>query len=169
LRRWFLPRSAGRRSAGASLGRVGLVALIAVPLVGGAVLALRRPTELGPPRGATEAAAVLTPAPPAAPEVAVAPAPMPEPAPAASAEGGTLPPDRGYVIVTTSGPARVYFNGILAGDANRPLEVSCGWRNMRLAKAAMPGPGQSFPIWQGEGRPVLIACQSTTTLDMVGR
>ena len=170
-RRWFTPRSATRRSRAVNLGQLGLGLLIVLPVFGGAVYALRRPPPVPPPRVMSEAGTALARAlPSAAPSASTPPEPRPLPsAEPASANLSTLESDRGYVVVTTADPARVYFNGVLVGDANRTLEVACGWRNMRLAKPAMPGPGQSFPIWLGEGRPVLIACQGTTTLDMTGK
>lgn len=81
----------------------------------------------------------------------------------ASARRVELPPLRdpasfGWLRVEVSTPGRVYVQGLDVGPTGVALEVRCGLRNVRVAQAAPPPPGSSFPAWSGESKSVVVPC-----------
>jgi hypothetical protein len=126
------------------------------PVVGGASAA---PSVSARPSAAASAA------PP--PSASAAPQPSASAAPTAQAEGASLPPNRGYLIVTSTTPANVYLNGVLAGPTGQNLEVDCGAKFIRLGPVIAEGaPKPAFITWLSEGRSVKILCRSVTSITL---
>jgi hypothetical protein len=89
--------------------------------------------------------------------------PISSPASASASARVEHPPLRdpasfGWLRVDVSTPGRVYVQGIDVGPTGVALEVRCGLRNVRVAQAAPPPPGSSFPAWSGESKSVVVPC-----------
>ena len=76
------------------------------------------------------------------------------------------PASNGLLWVQAPSPGRVFVQGIDAGPTGAFLEVSCGLRNVRVAKASPPPPGQSFPDWLGDAESVVIPCGSAHRVEL---
>jgi hypothetical protein len=97
-------------------------------------------------------------------------APISPTAPAGAPPGDpmSLPEKKGYLVVTTPSPVHVYVQGAQAGMANESLVVDCGPKFVRLgdppAVAPAPGAGAGAVRWRSEGRSVVVACRSVTSV-----
>jgi serine/threonine-protein kinase len=76
---------------------------------------------------------------------------------------GALPVGFGYLTVTFPATANVHLNGKALGAANQPLQARCGRWYLRLAQ---PGDAR-FPAWVSPGMTVTVACQGSTTVDVM--
>lgn len=68
------------------------------------------------------------------------------------------PTEAGLLWIDTESVFDVYVQGVRAGQSGAYLELNCGMRYLRLAKPGSPPPGDSFPMWVGEGKAVLVPC-----------
>ncbi|MFO0554907.1 MAG: hypothetical protein U0271_41405 [Polyangiaceae bacterium] len=68
------------------------------------------------------------------------------------------PHAQGLLWVDAHEPAEVYVNGGLVGPTSSYLKVTCGMKNVRLARVGVPPAGHSFPAWLTPGESVVIPC-----------
>jgi len=86
---------------------------------------------------------------------------------AAVGDASALPPTKGYLVVTAPVPGQVYVNGVYAGLVNEPIQATCGTRNIRLATPVTPPADiPAAGAWLSPGHAVIIACRSTTTVNI---
>jgi len=82
-------------------------------------------------------------------------------APAPETDPSKLPPTMGYLRVKWSGPAdaQVFLFGKSIGKVGEPVEISCaGMQNVRV--------GTEERAWLSDGRPVKVACQKLTEIEI---
>jgi hypothetical protein len=122
-----------------------------------------------PPTSALAASATASAAPSVAPSAApttaptasAAATPTVSAAPSADPAAAPLPPNRGYLTVTSGAEGVVFVNGQRAGTPNQRLVTTCGPRFVRIAA---PDDPKAAPTWLTPGRSVIVPCGGEATI-----